>query len=102
MDAKRILGVARRAENRQPLQEVIPLSTPLALFIDTGNACNLKCAFCPTGDKDLLKKVDRKVSTMSFELFRKIISDLKQFDQKIKIINLYKDGEPLVNRSSDA
>ena len=98
MVAKRVVGAALRSQDRLPLHEVIPLSTPLALFIDTGNACNLKCSFCPTGDNDLLYKVGRMANAMSFDFFRKIISDLQQFDKKIKIINLYKDGEPLINR----
>lgn len=99
MTAKRILGADLRSKNRLPLQELIPLSTPLALFIDPGNACNIKCSFCPTGDKALLKQFSRKVSVMSFDLFRKIVNDIKQFGDKIKVINLYKDGEPLVNKN---
>jgi len=96
--AKKVNGADLRSQVRLPLHKVIPLSTPLALFIDTGNGCNLKCSFCPTGDKDLLRKVGRQVKVMSIELFRKIIDDLRSFENKIKIINLYKDGEPLVNR----
>ena len=36
---------------------------------------------------------------MPFALFRKITADLREFDKKIKVINLYKDGEPLINKN---
>lgn len=99
MGAERVLGKQRRSSKRLSLEKLIPLSTPLALFIDTGNACNLKCEFCPTGHRDLLASVGRTSTLMSMDLFRQIVADLKTFEEKIGIINLYKDGDPLVNRN---
>jgi MoaA/NifB/PqqE/SkfB family radical SAM enzyme len=34
---------------------------------------------------------------MRFDLYKKIIDDICAFDDKIKVIRLYKDGEPLLN-----
>jgi MoaA/NifB/PqqE/SkfB family radical SAM enzyme len=34
---------------------------------------------------------------MSWNMFQKICSDVKQFDEQIKVINLYASGEPLLN-----
>ncbi|GAI93190.1 unnamed protein product, partial [marine sediment metagenome] len=34
---------------------------------------------------------------MDFELYKKIIDDLKEFDAPLKVLRLYKDGEPLLN-----
>src|SRR5258706_244983 len=34
---------------------------------------------------------------MDWNLFTKVVDDLKQFPQKLKIINLYKDGESLIH-----
>jgi MoaA/NifB/PqqE/SkfB family radical SAM enzyme len=34
---------------------------------------------------------------MPFELFKKIIDDIREFEQPIKVLRLYKDGEPLLN-----
>lgn len=83
---------------RVKLHEATPLGTPLVLFIDPTNLCNIRCQYCPTGDKNLLKSVGRPNGVMSFELFEKIVNDLKEFEQKIKLINFYKDGEPLANK----
>ncbi len=87
-----------RCKERQRLQSIIPLSTPFAIYIDPANACNFHCTFCPTAYPDLLKKVGRPKGLMKMELFRKIVEDLKEFDKRLKIANLYKDGEPLLNR----
>ena len=35
--------------------------------------------------------------SMDFELYRKIIDSLGQFKDPIKVIRLYKEGEPLLN-----
>ncbi len=35
---------------------------------------------------------------MKFEVFQKIIDDLAEFDRPIKVLRLYKDGEPFLNR----
>jgi MoaA/NifB/PqqE/SkfB family radical SAM enzyme len=34
---------------------------------------------------------------MDFELYKKIIDDICKFEDKVKVIRLYKDGEPLMN-----
>jgi radical SAM protein with 4Fe4S-binding SPASM domain len=89
-------------ENRTRLETVIPLSTPFTLFVDPSDACNFRCQFCPSGNAQLLKKVHRKPRHMDFDLFRKIIEDLRVLERPIKVLRLYKDGEPLLNpRFSD-
>jgi radical SAM protein with 4Fe4S-binding SPASM domain len=85
-------------ENRTRLEEVIPLSTPWVLFIDVSSVCNFQCIFCPCGDREQAKKSGRKKSIIKYELFRKIVDDLTCFPQKIKVIHLYKEGEPLLNK----
>ncbi len=84
-------------EDRTPLQDVIPLSTPLILFIDPNSSCNLKCRFCPNGYPKLIKDTGRFQGNMDFELYKKIINDIKEFNKPLKILRLYKDGEPLSN-----
>lgn len=84
-------------KNRTKLETVIPLSTPFIINVDPADSCNFKCGFCPTGDKTLMKKVGRPLSTMKFETFKKIIDDLSEFPNPIKVLRLYKDGEPLLN-----
>lgn len=84
-------------DNRTPLQEVIPLATPFVLFIDPANTCNFRCKFCPTGDRDLIKSTGRWQGRIDFDLYRKIIDDLDEFDRPLKVLRLYKEGEPLLH-----
>ncbi|MGI5065381.1 radical SAM/SPASM domain-containing protein [Treponema putidum] len=85
--------------NRTRLEEVIPLRTPFIINIDPSDKCNFLCKFCPTGDRELMKKTPgRNHGPMDFELYKKIINDICTFEDKVKVIRLYKDGEPLMNR----
>lgn len=83
--------------NRTKLETVIPLSTPFIIFVDPSDACNFRCKFCPTGDKALMQKANRKLRPMNFQLYKKIINDICEFEKPIKVLRLYKDGEPLLN-----
>jgi radical SAM protein with 4Fe4S-binding SPASM domain len=89
---------ASRAVDARPLAELLPLTTPLSLMVDPTNACNFKCVFCPTGDAELLESVGRKKATLSLELFQKLVDDLQGFPEPLRVLHLYKDGEPLVNK----
>ena len=83
---------------RTRLEEVIPLKTPFVIFVDPADTCNFKCKFCPTGDSELMKKTpNRNFGIMDFNLYKKIIDDICEFEEPIKVLRLYKDGEPLLN-----
>lgn len=84
--------------NRTKLEKVIPLDTPLVVFVDPSDACNFKCRFCPTSDRDLMKAVGRPWKQLSFDLFTKIADDMLAFPNKVEVLRLYKDGEPLLNK----
>lgn len=84
-------------KNRTKLETVIPLATPFIINVDPADSCNFQCGFCPTGDRKLMKEIGRPLKTIDFELFKKIIDDLNEFNNPIKVLRLYKDGEPLVN-----
>ena len=75
------------------LVDVVPLSTPYAIFLDFCSACNYKCKYCPTGNSQLLHDIGRKPALMNLELFTKVVNGLREFPEKVKRINLYKDGE---------
>ncbi len=85
-------------EGRTPLETVIPLSTPFIVFVDPASSCNFKCTFCPTGHRDMIAETGRFQGVMKFEVFQKIIDDLGEFDKPIKVLRMYKDGEPLLNK----
>ena len=84
--------------NRTKLENVIPISTPYVIFVDTCDACNFKCAFCPTSDSKLMKSVNRPLRVMKIELFKKLVNDMLEFPEKVKTLRMYKDGEPLLNK----
>jgi radical SAM protein with 4Fe4S-binding SPASM domain len=81
---------------------VAPLATPYVLFVDPSSACNFACTFCPTGDLALIKEIGRYQGTLKWDDFEKIVQDSLSFETKIKVLRLYKDGEPLVNKRLSA
>ena len=86
-------------EDRTLLQDVIPLDTPITLFVDPASACNFSCPFCPTGHQKLIDETGRFQGVMKLDLFKKIVDDLKEFPQPVKVLRLYKDGEPFLNKN---
>ena len=87
-------------ENRTKLETVIPLDVPFIINVDPTDKCNFQCKFCPTGDRELMEKTDgRNFGGMDFELYKKIIDDICEFEKPIKVLRLYKDGEPLLNKN---
>ena len=86
-------------KDRTPLETVIPLNTPFVIFVDPSSACNFKCTYCPTGHLDLIKKTGRYQGILKLDLFKKIIDDINDFEQNIKVLRLYKDGEPFLNKN---
>lgn len=85
-------------QGRTRLETVIPIATPFVLFVDPSSACNFRCKFCPTGDAQLVNESGRWQGLMPLALFQKVIDDLTAFPEPVKVLRLYKEGEPLLNR----
>ena len=83
---------------RNDLRDVVPLDTPYALFIDPTNFCNFHCSFCPR-NLECFHEYAGKYVHMDMGLFKKILSDIKMFPKKLKVVRLYFLGEPLLNPS---
>lgn len=84
------------SKDRKPLHTLLPLRTPLTLYIDPSTLCNFSCAFC-YNNIEFKNKVDAKI--MDYSLFEKIVNDLKEFEDPIKMLHLYGFGEPLMNKN---
>ncbi len=87
-------------EGRTRLETVIPLKTPFILYCDPASVCNLQCEFCPCGraHADLWTEDKKKsVGIMDYDVFKKIVNDCSEFPDKIKVLRMYKEGEPLLN-----
>ena len=89
----------RKSENRTDIGKIAPLDTPYVVFIDPCSACNFSCTFCPTGDHELIKSIGRFQGVLKLNDYEKILNDLNDFKNPIKVLRLYKDGEPLLNKN---
>lgn len=85
------------AKPRKNLGEILPLKTPYVLLVDPSNICNLRCRWCPGGHDNLISSCGREQKIMSLRLFKKIVEQTNEFNEKIKVLRLYKEGEPLIN-----
>ncbi len=81
---------------RHELYTVLPLETPYSLFVDVCNACNFKCKFCAIQYAN--RELPFRKGCMDYDLFCKIINDLKQFSKPLKMLRLAANGEPLINK----
>jgi len=82
-------------ENRHRLEEVLPLETPYSLFIDPCNLCNFRCRFCAMQTSG--EELNYKKQLMPMELYRKIIDDICEFPDKLKMLRISQHGEPLLH-----
>lgn len=62
---------------------------PTVLFVESTNACNINCIFCP---RRISKK---KIGFMKLNLFKKIVDESTNYDKLFELY-LHKDGEPLL------
>ena len=83
------------SEKRNKLEEVIPLTTPYTIAIDPSNLCNFKCNFCAIQSKN--EKLNFKKQLMDKKLFFKVIDDLTEFPEELKVLRINGQGEPLLN-----
>jgi radical SAM protein with 4Fe4S-binding SPASM domain len=82
---------------KKSLQDLMPIRTPISAHIDISSVCNYKCSFCFQADVPGMKAVGLKRGFMSFEMFKKIVDELKEFPEKIKKIKIGNHGEPTLN-----
>lgn len=82
-------------KERHRLEEVLPLEFPYSLAIDPCNLCNFECKFCAMQSSK--EKNSYKKQFMELEVFEKIIDDLSEFSEKLKVLRISGQGEPLLN-----
>ena len=69
------------------------VSFPKVLRIEPASKCNLGCIHCPTGTIEMERGV------MSLDIFQKILIEIKENKENIKVIVLYHGGEPFLNKN---
>jgi uncharacterized Fe-S cluster-containing radical SAM superfamily protein len=80
---------------RIDLASAIPLSSPMAMWVEPTNVCNFKCTFCPEAFPDYSKQAGY-YEKMSYATWRKVWESLQQWPA-LKALRLYHVGEPLLN-----
>jgi len=73
------------------LKKGIYFGFPVSISIEPTNLCNLQCIECVSG----LRKLDRKLGKLSFDLYKKIIDESSEY---LIHLLLYFQGEPFVNK----
>lgn len=68
---------------------------PNRIQIDVSSVCNFQCDFCPTNNKTPVDPDFHRI--MDMPLFEKIVTDIKGFGGMISDIQLFCQGEPLLN-----
>lgn len=81
---------------RTPLETVVPLKAPYVIYIDPCGACNFHCYFCPCTNSNY--RNEERFKIMSLELFQKIVDDMCEFEEQVKVVDLWAWGEPFLNR----
>ena len=84
---------------RIQLASVLPLAAPYSAFVFPTTFCNFKCAYCghSLGFAEMKKQYDFTPEHMTMETYEKTIEQLAEFPQKLKMLSLTGQGEPLLN-----
>ncbi|MCR5701979.1 MAG: radical SAM protein [Lachnospiraceae bacterium] len=90
-------SVRKTDRDRKRLRDLVPLISPFGISIECVSACNFRCRFCPHGHKDFNEDMYFENGFINFDLFKKIIDDVKEFPYKPGVLNLSYRGEPLLH-----
>ena len=71
------------SSTKTALQDAVPLRTPYSVHIDVCSVCNFRCSFCFQSNQAALKEKGVKLGLMDVTLFKKIVDDLTDFEDKI-------------------
>lgn len=93
-----MLNNRRDLIKREKLADILPLKTPFTIYVDPSSVCNFKCSFCCHSLKEELKEMGFEPRIMSFEFYKKIIDQAKEFPDKVKMLCLFLNGESLINK----
>jgi len=84
--------------DRIPLGKSAPLDTPLRFAISLSEVCNLKCIYCFRSVTDTLQSGYTTEKFMSWEIFNKVVEQMKEFPSPIKKVFFNVTGEPLCHK----
>lgn len=83
---------------RVELYKSLPLSTPFSIHIFPTYKCNFKCTYCIQAlSKEEMETKGFKKDVMDFEVYKKAMDDIKEYDTKLKALIFAGHGEPLTH-----
>lgn len=88
---------------RKKLSEIIPLASPLSMYIEPTRLCNFKCFYCMHGTRGVsggtLEKTGFALKNMDMDLLDRVVEDVMKFRDPPKRICFSGLGEPLMNKN---
>lgn len=97
MSTNAVIRPRIHSAKKSPLEDIVPLRTPISAHIDISSVCNYKCSFCFQADQEGMKEAGLKRGFMPLDMFKKIVDDFSEFPEKIKKIKLGNHGEPTLH-----
>ncbi len=89
--------------NRAKIADIVPLDSPLSMYIEPTKVCNFKCFYCMHSTRDNadseLKKSGFDVEHMDMDFYKKLVKDIMEFPSQPKRICFSGLGEPLANKN---
>ncbi|WPX07801.1 radical SAM protein [Caldicellulosiruptor danielii] len=75
------------------------MKTPFSLYVFPTTFCNFKCIYCAhsLGLSKMKEKYNFEAQNMSMETFMLVIEQARRFPEKLKLLSLTGQGEPLLN-----
>lgn len=87
--------------DRKKLADIVPIGSPLSMYIEPTKRCNFKCFYCMHATRGVaggeLDKLGYKTIDMQDEFYDKIVNDIMEFKVLPKRICFSGLGEPLLN-----
>lgn len=82
---------------REPLVKVLPLKMPYLIQIFPVYACNFKCEYCIHSLERAQHGYISHEAMMPWEIYKKVIDDIKGTGEHIKMLRFAAIGEPLLH-----
>lgn len=89
--------------NRAKLSEIIPLNSPMSMYIEPTKKCNFKCFYCMHSTRgrkpSIFESTGYECTDIDETLFKKIVEEIINLKTQPKRICFSGLGEPLMNSS---
>lgn len=86
---------------RTKLSSAIPLPAPYSIYVFPSTYCNFKCVYCAHmfSPDEIKQKYGLERNNMSLDTFRTTIAQIAEFPERIRLLSLTGQGEPLMNKN---